>query len=102
MKGTTGINPIYEITSPVFDELTIRLDQNYYSGKTFIIKSNNNSEKNCYIQKAELNGESLEQCWFTHKEFAKGGVLELWQGAEPNESWGIKNNPAMKYRTKVN
>ena len=101
LKGTTGINPIYEITSPVFDEVKIKLDQNYYPGESFIIKSNNNSDKNCYIQKAELNGESLEQCWFTHEDFAKGGVLELWLGAEPNKNWGIENNPAIRYSTKV-
>ncbi len=91
LKGTTAIDPIYEITSPVFDEVKIILDQDYYSGKNFIIKTNNNSEENCYIQKAELNGMPLNQCWFTHDEFSKGGMLELWLGDEPNKNWGIKN-----------
>lgn len=88
LKGSTDMNPIYEITSPVFDEVKIKLDQNYYSGKTFIIKTNNNSEENCYIQKAELNGIQLNQCWFTHEEFSKGGILELWMGDKPNKNWG--------------
>ncbi len=94
LKGTTDINPVYEITSPVFDEVKINLDQNYYPGKTFIIKTYNNSKENCYIQKAELNGIPLNQCWFAHAAFSKGGVLELWLGAEPNKNWGIENNPA--------
>lgn len=89
LKGTTAINPVYEITSPVFDEVIIKLDPNYYSGKTFTIKTNNNSAENCYIQKAELNGEPLTQFWFKHEDFAKGGILELWLGAEPNKNWGI-------------
>ncbi len=94
LKGTSGINPVYEITSPVFDEVNIKLDPSYYSGKTFTIKTNNNSEENCYIQKAELNGNPLNQCWFTHEDFSKGGILELWLGAEPNINWGIENSPA--------
>ena len=89
LKGTTSINPVYEITSPVFDEVKIKLDQNYYPGKTFVIKTNNNSEENCYIQKAELNGNPLNNFWFTHETFSKGGILELWLGAEPNKNWGI-------------
>ena len=28
------------------------------------------------------------------QEFAKGGTLELWLGAEPNKNWGIENSPA--------
>ena len=30
----------------------------------------------------------------THEEFAKGGTLDLWLGAEPNKNWGIENSPA--------
>ena len=38
--------------------------------------------------KVTLNGKPLENCWFYHKDFAKGGVLELWLGPEPNRQWG--------------
>ncbi len=80
LKGNNSIDPVYEITSPVFDEVKIKLDPAYYAGEYFTIKTNNNSEENCYIQKAELNGRPLDQCWFRHEEFSKGGVLELWLG----------------------
>jgi len=96
LKGTTDIDPIYEITSPVFDEIRIKLDDEYYPGEEFIIKTHNNSEANCYIQKAELNGKILDQCWFTHDQFSKGGILELWLGDEPNKSWGVVNSPAKR------
>jgi putative alpha-1,2-mannosidase len=89
LKGTTSVNPVYEITSPVFDEIKIKLDQNYYSGKNFTIKAYNNSDENCYIQKALLNGKPLNRYWLTHKEFSKGGTLELWLGAKPNVNWGV-------------
>jgi predicted alpha-1,2-mannosidase len=88
LRGTTSRDPVYEITAPEFDEVTIRLDPRYYKGKTFKIKTHNNSPENCYIQKAEFNGNPMENCWFYHKDFANGGLLELWLGPEPNRSWG--------------
>lgn len=91
LRGTASINPVYEITSPVFDQISIDLDPNYYKGEEFIIKTYNNSDENMYIQKAELNGEPLDQFWFSHEDFSKGGTLELWLGPEPNQNWGVTN-----------
>ena len=93
LRGNCSKEPVYEITAPEFDEVTITLDPRYYSGKEFKIKTHNNSQDNCYIQKAELNGKPLNRCWFYHKNFAKGGTLELWLGAEPNKEWGV-DSPA--------
>jgi predicted alpha-1,2-mannosidase len=83
LQGTCSQKPMYEITGPVFDEITIQLDPNYCSGKAFKIKVHNNSEANCYIQKAMLNNHLLNQLEFSHDDFAKGGTLELWLGSEP-------------------
>ena len=93
LKGTASINPTYDITSPVFDEITITLDPDYYSGEQFIIKSYDNSAENMYIQKANLNGKPLTKFWFTHAEFSKGGTLELWLGPQPNKKWGSGKKP---------
>lgn len=88
LRGTCSKDPIYEVTAPQFDDITITLDPRYYDGKTFRIKTHHNSPKNCYIQRAELNGQPLENCWFYHRDFAKGGLLELWLGPKPNKAWG--------------
>lgn len=88
LRGTCSKDPIYEITAPEFDEITIALDPRYYSGKQFKINVNNNSEDNCYIQRAELNGKPLHNCWITHRDFSQGGRLELWLGPKPNRAWG--------------
>lgn len=88
LRGNCSKEPIYEITTPEFDEVTIHLDSNYYSGKTFKIIAHNQAPENIYIQKATLNGNELQDCWFYHKDFAKGGVLELWLGDTPNKQWG--------------
>ncbi|MDR1055431.1 MAG: GH92 family glycosyl hydrolase [Prevotellaceae bacterium] len=90
LKGTCDQNPVYEITSPVFDEITIKLDPKYCKGEYFKIKVNNNSKENCYIQKAMLNNRSLNKFWFSHEEYSKGGNLELWLSNEPNKLWGVE------------
>jgi len=88
LRGNMATEPIYEITSPVFDEIIIHLDSDYYEGARFVIKTHNNSDKNVYIQNAKLNGETLNTFWFYHDQFAKGGELELWLGDKPNKNWG--------------
>ena len=95
LQGNTSVVPTYDITSPVFDKISIELDPKYYKGKQFTIITHNNSVNNIYIQRAMLNGNALNCFWFTHEEYAKGGVLELWLGPEPNKSWGVCDNPAL-------
>ena len=79
----------YEITSPVFEEITIQLDPDYASGKTFTVIANNNSETNRYIQSAKLNGKEYNNSYILHDEIINGGLLEFYMGDQPNKSWGI-------------
>ena len=90
LQGNVTKDPVYDITSPVFNQVTIKLDQKYYQGKQFVIKTHDNSTKNCYIQKATLNGKPLNRFWFRHADFAKGGELDIWLGPKPNKNWGVK------------
>ena len=87
MNGGTDINPTYDISSPIFDEITIHLNKDYYSGKSFKIISENNSSENIYIQNAYLNDIELNQSWLYHKDIVKGGVLKLKLGNKPNYEW---------------
>ncbi|MDD4778072.1 MAG: GH92 family glycosyl hydrolase [Fermentimonas sp.] len=73
----------YEITSPVFDEIEIKLDEKYASGKTFTVKTINNSKTNIYIQQVILNGEVLDRCYLDYNEIISGGTLILTMGSEP-------------------
>lgn len=90
MRGGAEIDPVYEIGSPIFDKVTIHLDPKYYPGKTFVIKTSNNSKDNRYVQSARLNGVPLDKPWFYHKDLVKGGTLEFVMGPKPNEQWGSK------------
>lgn len=91
--GNESQTPFYEITAPIFDKITIKLDNRYYEGKEFTIKTYDNSSENCYIQKAKLNGAELDNFWFTHEQFAAGGLLEIWLGDTPNKEWGLSQYP---------
>jgi predicted alpha-1,2-mannosidase len=80
---TAGI-PTYDLGSPVFDRVTIRLE----NGKTLKLVAKNNSKDNKYIQSIKLNGQPLNQVWFRHADIANGGTLELEMGNTPNTSLG--------------
>lgn len=88
MRGGAAIDPIYEIGSPIFDKITIKLNKAYYLADEFVIETRNNSSANRYIQSATLDGKSLNKSWFSHKELVDGGKLILQMGDKPNKSWG--------------
>jgi predicted alpha-1,2-mannosidase len=80
-------DPVYSIGRPIFDEVEIQPEE----GKLFVIKANNNSKKNCYIQSARLRGEPLDLPYISHEDILRGGVLEIEMGNRPNKKWGIAN-----------
>lgn len=63
----------YEISSPLFEKVTIHLDEKYYKGGKFVIEAKNVSNENRYIQSAKLNGKKLSKPWFYHSELVNGG-----------------------------
>jgi predicted alpha-1,2-mannosidase len=79
---------VYEIGSPIFDEVVICLDTNYYQGDKFVIKANNVSKQNKYIQSASLNGKPLDKPWISHSDIVNGGILIFEMGQTPNKEWG--------------
>jgi predicted alpha-1,2-mannosidase len=81
---------VYIIGSPLFDEVTIKLDHRYYKGKVFTVKTRNNSAENLYVQSATLNGKPLNRAWLRHEEVVMGGTLELGMGPQPNMNWGSR------------
>ena len=97
IQGGASVDPVYEITTPLFEEIVIQLDNHYYKGKEFKIVSRNFSSKNIYIQSAFLNGVPLNEDFrFSHWDLANGGTLELVLGPYPNKRWGIKDDKYFK------
>ncbi len=81
-------DPIYTIGSPLFEEVSINLE----NGKTFTIKAQNNSSKNIYIQSATLKGNDYSKSFISHKDMMQGGELVFEMGSEPNKVWGISES----------
>ncbi len=82
--------PIYDIGSPIFNDIRINLGH----GKFFRIVARQGSARNKYIQSAELNGQSLDHPWISHKDIAQGGFLIFHMGPNPNKQWGSKPSAA--------
>jgi predicted alpha-1,2-mannosidase len=80
--------PVYTIGSPIFEHVSVDLD----NGKTFEIEAYNASVENKYIQSAMLNGEKLDKPWITHEAITNGGKLVFEMGPKANKSWGIASN----------
>lgn len=87
MTGGCAVNPYYDLSSPVYDEVTIHLDSKFYSGKTFVIKTKNNTPDNNYIQSISLNGTQIHQPKILHKDVIAGGELIIELGKEPNKEY---------------
>jgi predicted alpha-1,2-mannosidase len=77
-------SPYYLIGSPLFQETTIHSEE----GKTFVVRANNNNQRNRYIQSAKLNGKAYSKSWISHETIIAGGLLEFEMGDQPNTQWG--------------
>ena len=87
--GGCRVDPIYEIGSPLFENVEIDLGRRYGRGKTFTIEAQNTSRLNKYVQRATLNGKELHACMFPARELLGGGSLVLVMGKKPNKQWGV-------------
>ena len=93
VQGHANSQPTFQFGSPLFDEIIIKLNQDYYPGEKLVIKTSDNSKDNLYVQSVKFNGKKIEQCWINRSELMNGGVLEFELGDKPNVSWGIKDIP---------
>lgn len=84
VKGLTDANPGMQIGSPLFDEITIRLNPRYYKGKQFRIKTVNNSKSNIYVKGAVLNGKVHDTPFIKFSDITNGGKLILNMSDSPD------------------
>ena len=88
--GGCSIDPSYEITSPLFEQIVINLGNRYERGEKLTIKATNASHHNKYIQSAKWNGKPLSSFRIPAQELLRGGLLELDMSSHPNPQWGIE------------
>ncbi len=61
----------YQIGSPAIKTAVIKLE----NGRTLKIDAKNQSEKNVYVTRVELNGKKLDRHFLTFSDISNGGVL---------------------------
>ncbi len=83
MDGGTTADPAFDLSTPLFDKITIKLDDKYYGGKTFIIETRNLSDDSFYIQSATLNGHKLDKLKLRFADILKGGTLVIETSDKP-------------------
>ena len=76
----------YVLGSPIFDKITINLE----NGKQFTITCKNQSNKHIYIQSAKLNGKTHNHSFITYDDMKDGGELKLVMSNTPNPAFGNK------------
>tara|TARA_R110000796_G_scaffold41772_4_gene103464 strand:- start:41859 stop:44192 length:2334 start_codon:yes stop_codon:yes gene_type:complete len=84
MNGGTEENPEYQIGSPIFSRVTIKLNKAYYPGDTFEIRSINNNSKNVYVTDIYFNEKPLRTFKISHQDITNGGILELKMSSKSN------------------
>lgn len=87
VKGLTDTIPTFGIGSPLFDKITIQLNNRYYKGKQFVIETKNNSQENGYVQKLRLNGKELHDTHIPFKTVVNGGKLVIDMGSNPKNEY---------------
>ena len=81
----------YAIGTPLFPEVRFNLE----NGRKFVVKAENVSATNIYIQSATLNGKPYRKSYLIHAELMRGGQLIFKMGPRPNRKWGsaVKDVP---------
>ena len=87
MYGGVAQTPYYDLSSPIFDKIEIKLNPDFYPGKIISIETKNNFQDNVYIQQASFNGKPITS-WISHPALIKGGGITDLLGAKPNKSFG--------------
>lgn len=66
--------PDYTVTTPIFDRITLHLDEKHYNGAKVVIEKNGDGK---YIKDAELDGRRLSGFTIDHKALTNGKTVRL-------------------------
>jgi predicted alpha-1,2-mannosidase len=83
--STLGFYPVspgsdhYDIGSPAIKKAII----NVGNGKSFVVDTRNQGDKNVYVQKITLNGTLMKRLYLTHSEIMSGGTIVFYMADHP-------------------
>ena len=81
-------NDEFAIGSPQFKEVTVNLEGN----KKLVIKANNNSRENVYVDSMYVNGEKYDKTFIKYGDLIKGGTIEFNMSSTPNKERGLEQD----------
>ena len=90
----TPASGYYVLGLPRFERTRLTFE----NGKQFEVIAKNLSDKNCYVQSVNLNGQPLERSYVTFEEVYNGGTLEFIMTDQSNSAWATQpeNCPVVK------
>ena len=75
----------YTLSSPVFDKVTIHLDQRIYNKEKIVIESERKSPDAIYIKSIEVNGNPYNRYFINHKDLIELGHIKYKLGNSPKQ-----------------
>jgi putative alpha-1,2-mannosidase len=86
VDGGCSRDYVLDLTTPMFDRITIHLDPAYHPGKTVVIKTTGNGPGERYIDAASWNGKPLVTPGIRYHDLVQGGTLEMQLVSEPSKN----------------
>jgi len=83
VSGHAFSDPVYQLGSPLFDKITIKLNEDYYPGDELVIITTKKSPESIYIRNIEFNNENIDKFWISRNQIINGGQLIIELGDEP-------------------
>ncbi len=96
VQGGAPAEPTYQLGSPLFDKVVVRLSPFNATGKKLVIRTEGNAPDAFYVQSASWNGKPLEQNWLYRKDVLSGGEIVLRLGTEKSGVWDASRPPVSK------
>ncbi len=67
----------YQLSSPIFNKVTLNLDKEYYPGREFVLKADGATSESVFNE-VKLNGKEISTV-IKHEDLQKGGKLEFFK-----------------------
>ncbi len=75
-------NPTYQLVTPAFEEVRIKLNTDYYSGEELVITKEGSN--NIFIDEVNWNNEVHNSFQVSHDQLTQGGTLSFTTNALPD------------------
>jgi putative alpha-1,2-mannosidase len=83
VQGGTCANPAMQVSLPMFDSISVKLDKKYFTGETLAIHVAGGTDASRHIKTIQWNGEKMNGWSIPWRTLTKGGTLEIETAPAP-------------------